>query len=78
MASYEMMGRVSKNKYQKNDTQPAITGISTINGVEYRIAGWPKKDKEGPFYSLKFTIKDEASKPASSTSMDDIDDEIPF
>jgi len=78
MASYEMMGRVSKNKYQKNDTQPAITGTSTINGVEYRIAGWPKKDKEGPFYSLKFTVKDAAPKSNQSNSMDDLDDHIPF
>jgi len=78
MASYEMMGMISKNKYKKMDKQPDITGTATIDGVEYRIAGWPKTGKDGPYYSLKFSLKDEAPKSNQSNNTDDLDDHIPF
>lgn len=78
MAGYEMMGMISKNKFKKMDKQPDITGTATINGQEMRIAGWQKTGNGGPYYSLKFSLKDEVSKPASSISMDDSEDFIPF
>ena len=78
MASYEMMGMISKNKYKKMDKQPDITGTATIDGKEMRIAGWQKTNSYGPYYSLKFSLKDEAQKTTQANDIDEIDDHIPF
>ena len=78
MASYEMMGMISKNKYKKMDKQPDITGTATIDGKEMRIAGWQKTNSHGPYYSLKFSLKDEAQKTTQANDIDEIDDHIPF
>ena len=75
--AYENSGIISKNKYKKNG-QPDITGTATINGIEMRIAGWAKRNKEGEgYYSLKFSEKDE-QKAAPAKSSESIDTDIPF
>ncbi len=75
--AYENSGIISKNKFFKNEGQPQITGKATVGGVEYKVAGWSKVGKDGPFYSLKFTdVNDEPKKMEPSNN--DIDDNIPF
>ena len=54
--AYDNSGTLGKNKYQKNDSQPAFTGNATIGGVEYKIAGWVHQGKDGEFIGLKFSI----------------------
>jgi hypothetical protein len=64
----------------KSPKHPSFTGVCTLRGVKYRIAGWgrdiQKGDRAGERYlKLKFTLADEQSggtRPAPS------DDDIPF
>jgi hypothetical protein len=55
-----------------------------IGGVEYWVAAWTKKDKNGnPWQSLSFTKKDEkqAAPPVSNKPkprIDELDSDIPF
>lgn len=81
--AYDNTGTVQKNKYKKTDGQPDIIGKATINGVEMKIAGWAKKWPDGsPFYSVKFTPKDENAEVPKKIGDDPKpqldDDEIPF
>lgn len=78
MADYDMSGIISKNKYKKTEKQPDIIGKATINGQEILIAGWSKSGSNGPFYALKFTIKEDDQKKNQSNSDEDLDDHIPF
>jgi hypothetical protein len=78
MADYDMSGIISKNKYKKLDKQPDITGKATINGQEMMVAGWAKSGNSGPYYALKFTVKDDEPKKNQSNSKEDLDDHIPF
>ncbi len=54
----EMAGVLFPVKEKKSERGPDVTGTATINGVEYRIAGWRKATKSNgsPFYSLKFEL----------------------
>lgn len=55
--------------------QPDYSGNATVDGVEYRIAGWKQKAKSGVVYlSLKFTEQDDDLK----TNAKPVDDDIPF
>ena len=78
MASYEMMGMISKNKFKKMDKQPDITGTATIDGKEMRIAGWQKTNSNCPYYSIKFSLKDEIPKAIPYNDTEELDDSIPF
>jgi hypothetical protein len=88
----DMSGSVFNNGKKEKDTHPDRTGSCMIDGIEYWISGWVKKDKNGnPWMSLAFKRKDAvqpqrslASKgrddPISSgrPSGGDMDDQIPF
>jgi hypothetical protein len=78
--AYDMSGVLGKNKYKKTENQPTYTGKCTINGEELRIAAWVKDGKDGKFFAMKFSRKDDAQKKDDPTpqSTPELDDEIPF
>ena len=55
----DMSGSVFVNDRKERDNQPDRTGSCMIDGVEYWVNGWVKKDKNGkPWMSLAFKRKD--------------------
>lgn len=84
-------GSVFNNGKKESDKHPDRTGSCMIDGVEYWISGWVKKDRNGnPWMSLAFKRKDAApqgrslgnkGKPANPQGFADDDmngDSIPF
>lgn len=59
-------GTVFNNTRKEKETHPDRTGTAMIDGVEYYINGWIKQGKSGPFLSLSFKRKDQASAPQRS------------
>lgn len=58
MAEYddELTGVLFPNNKGDNDRAPDVTGKATINGEEYRVAGWKRVSTNTgkAFFSLKF------------------------
>ena len=80
-------GSIWKNDKKVKDTDPDFTGPLNVEGVEYYVSGWKRKDGASPKApALSFSIKrkdarpQEQVKPAKSPSRasDDLDDVIPF
>lgn len=79
----DMSGSLFKNDQKSADNSPSAKGTAKIGGVEYWVASWTKKDKNGnPWQSLAFTPKEPkaiktpaADKKAASAK---IDEDIPF
>ena len=74
-------GSLFKNTRKETDTQPNATGTALIDGVEYFVSAWTKKDKNGnPWQSLAFKVKTEAgTMQAKNTKNAPTDsDDIPF
>lgn len=77
-------GSVFKNKRKRNENDAAYTGDAKIDGKEYWINCWPKKDKNGDTWmSFSFREKKPRSQddvPLKTQSKHDIElsDDIPF
>jgi hypothetical protein len=74
-------GSVFVNDRKERDNQPDRTGSCMIDGVEYWINGWVKKDKNGnPWMSLAFKRKDAPSGKAPPAPAQPAlgEDDIPF
>jgi hypothetical protein len=70
--------RVAEPKTAKH---PTFTGVCTIAGRKYRIAGWGRDIQKGEqagqrYLKLKFTHADE--QPPAARSSTATDDDIPF
>ena len=73
---------------KKKDSHPDRSGTAMIDGREYWVSGWLKKDKNGkPWLSLAFKLKGEKQLQPTTSRMqpkgparDDLDDGdvIPF
>ena len=51
-------GSLFKNDKKEKDSHPNAKGSAKIDGVEYWVSAWTKKDKNGnPWQSLSFTPK---------------------
>jgi hypothetical protein len=78
----ENTGSLFKNDRREKDTHPNAQGTALINGVEYWVSAWTKKDKNGnPWQSLAFKPKTEAGTmqvKANKNRVDDDSDPIPF
>ena len=77
----DMSGSIFVNDRKERDNQPDRTGSAMIDGVEYWVNGWMKKDKNGrPWMSLAFKRKDAPSgkAPPAPTSPAIGEDDIPF
>ena len=81
-------GSLFKNDKREKDTHQNARGSAKIDGVDYWVDAWTKKDKNGnPWQSLAFKKKEakpEESKPASKPepkghpAFDDMNSDIPF
>lgn len=85
-------GSIWKNEKKEADTHPDFTGSINVEGVEYWVSAWKRKDGASPKApALSFSIKPKDDAPASRTtgnpkpasneqkgSFDDFEDDIPF
>ena len=60
-----------------NPKRPDRTGKLNINGTWYKLSGWIKDGKNGPFLSGKVQAIEEERKPAKPAD-EPFDDRIPF
>lgn len=79
----ELSGSLFKNQKREKDTHPNATGSCLIDGVEYWVSAWTKKDKNGdPWQSLAFKrkeVKDDVPPLKKAPPAGDYDnDDIPF
>lgn len=77
-------GALFKNNRRTNDKAPDYNGDVMVDGTEYRIAAWVKKDKNGnSYFSLSFSesnkkqVEREPADPKWETK-EDFDDDLPF
>ena len=71
-------GSVWKNAKKETDNHPDFTGSLDVDGVQYWVSAWKKKEGANPNApALSFSIKLKEPKPAQDGGGDD-DSEIPF
>ena len=75
-------GSAFKNNRRRNDNDPAYTGDCLIDGKEFWINCWPKKDKNGDTW-LSFSFNEKKPRQQEEQSYqapvrDTDDDSIPF
>lgn len=82
MSKYELMGVTSDNQYKETEKQPEFTGKCTIDGVEYKMAGWRRMGNNGEFVSWKFQKSESPvsyePKVASPNEFKNQVDDLPF
>jgi uncharacterized protein (DUF736 family) len=73
------------NEYKTTDKQPDYKGKATIDGKNYKCAGWKQTGRNTgkPYLSVKFTPDEEAAFAAAAPAVPkrrprNDDDEIPF
>lgn len=84
----DMTGSIFNNERKQSDNHPDRSGSAKIDGVDYWVNGWLKKDKNGnPYLSLAFKRKDAPRDRLPLAKTDgfgvtpkraNLDDEIPF
>ncbi len=84
----DMSGVLFKNDRKTQENQPGYKGTIIVEGVEYYLSAWVKEGKNGKFFSLAVSPKDQqASKPAEKRAppkqqtgnpFDDMEDDIPW
>jgi hypothetical protein len=94
MTQYSNLNRGSiwKNKKKEKDTHPDFTGSLNVNGVEFWVNAWKRKDDAKPDApSLSFTIRPKDGQPQQESAPRrpdpistgrprnaDMNDDIPF
>lgn len=83
----DMSGSLFRNEKKETESQPNARGSAKINGVDYWVSAWTKKDKNGnPWQSLAFTAKEQqaTAEPQAKalakelSAIAGMDDDIPF
>ena len=85
----DLTGSLFRNQKKATEQHPGATGSCLIDGKEYWVSAWTKKDKNGaPWQSLAFKLKEEKKEAVETYdgglrnkavgSFDDFDDDIPF
>lgn len=57
MTTRDNSGLISPNDRKTTARHPDVKGSATIDGVEYWISGWHKRNDRGEFTSLAFEKK---------------------
>jgi hypothetical protein len=84
MSNYDNNNRGSiwKNEDRKSDTHPQFKGSAEVNGVEYWVSGWLRKEganPKAPAMSFSFNPKEQQSAPKPAKANDfDSGEDIPF
>ena len=72
-------GGLWKNKKHTQETHPDYTGKLNVNGTEYWLSAWIKKNKDGEKYmSLQVKPKDENTGNVNDNPVLNSNDDIPF
>jgi hypothetical protein len=79
-------GAVWKNRKKEQDTHPDFTGSLNVDGVEYWVSAWKRKEgasEKAPALSFSIKPKEDNSTGRGNPVMagrreDSMDDEIPF
>lgn len=80
-------GAIWKNERKEQDTHPDFTGSLNVDGVEYWVSAWRRKDDaaaKAPALSFSIKLKEAKAKPqreqprTARRSSAKMDDEIPF
>jgi len=74
-------GAIWKNEKKEKDTHPDFTGSLNVDGREYWVSAWKRKEGAPPNSpALSFSVKPkEERQKQSSSRFDDMDgDRIPF
>lgn len=80
-------GQIWGNKKKESEKHPDYTGTLNVEGVEYWVSGWKRKEgahEKAPALSFSIKRKEEDSKPAqpakqaAKQSNDNFEDDIPF
>jgi hypothetical protein len=76
-------GSIWKNEKKEKDTHPDFTGSINVDGVDYWLNGWRRKEGAGPKSpAMTFTVRpkdaQQGQRTMSKSNGDDMNDEIPF
>ena len=73
-------GVLFKNDKKETGNQPDYKGNITVDGQSYWLSAWIKDGKSGKFMGLAVSPKEEAntSSPKKKSSIEDMDEDIPF
>jgi hypothetical protein len=73
-------GTIAKNTRKTEDKHPDIAGTINVDGVDYWLNGWAKKNSNdgSSFYSLTVKPKQDRAAPPRGTTKKADDDEIGF
>jgi hypothetical protein len=69
-------GTLFVNDKQGNEKRPDRRGEVNIGGTIYKLSGWLKEGKNGPWLSLSVEVK--TDEPRTPTKGADVRDDIPF
>jgi hypothetical protein len=82
-------GAIWKNEKKEKDTHPDFTGSLNVDGVEYWVNAWRRKEDASPKSpAMSFTVRPKDAQPMSqqapkrdpriTSGRSDMNDEIPF
>ena len=72
-------GAIWKNRDKTEDKHPDFKGSLNVNGVEYWVSAWKRKDSDASNKpALSFSIKPKEERQATQKQPEKINDEIPW
>ena len=80
MEQRDNSGVLFKNDKKETGNQPDYKGNITVDGQSYWLSAWIKDGKSGKFMGLAVSPKEEAntSSPKKKSSIEDMDEDLPF
>jgi hypothetical protein len=78
MSKYPNSGALFKNQQKKSDKSPDYYGSLDVNGTDYDLSAWLKKNDRGTFMSLSIKLKSERKAPKASGPGPVQDSDSPF
>tara|TARA_R110000803_G_scaffold208003_1_gene276337 strand:+ start:713 stop:967 length:255 start_codon:yes stop_codon:yes gene_type:complete len=74
-------GAIWKNDNKQSETHPDFKGSINIDGKDYWLSGWKRKEGAGPkspALSLSVQAKEQPAKLESVEAKNDFEDDVPF